>query len=60
MRFKKCTVPMKVFMQLGLNVADTLKYSSILINSHSEQSINTQCDRHDAVLIKAAIKKGAN
>ncbi len=51
---------MKVFMQLGLNVADTLKYSSILINSHSEQSINTQCDRHDAVLIKAAIKKGAN
>ncbi len=47
---------MKVFMQLDLNEADTLKYSSILINSHSEQSIYTQCDRHDAILIKAAIK----
>ncbi len=43
-------------MQLGLNEADTLKTSSILINSHSEQNINTQCDRHDAVLIKAVIK----
>jgi len=41
---------------LGLNEADALKSSSILIYSHSEQSICTQCDRHDAVLIKAVIK----
>jgi hypothetical protein len=52
-------------VKLGLNEADTLKSSSILIYSHSEKSIYTQCDRHDAVLIKAVIKirsklKGVN
>jgi len=40
-------------MQLCLNEADTLESSSILIYSHSEQSIYTQCDGHDAILIKA-------
>jgi len=36
------------FVQLGLNEADTVESSSILIYSHSEQSIYTQWDRHDA------------
>ncbi len=39
-------------MQLGLNEADTLKYSSILIYSHSGQSIYTRSGWQDAVLIK--------
>ncbi len=43
----------------NLNEADTLESSSILIYSRSEQSIYTWCDRHDAVLIKAAIKIGS-
>jgi hypothetical protein len=52
-------------VQLGFNKAGTLKSSSILIYSHSEQSICTQSDRHDAVFIKAVIKirsesKGVN
>jgi hypothetical protein len=47
-------------VQLGLNEADTLKFNSILIYSHSEPSIYTQSDRHDAVLIKAVIKIGSN
>jgi len=34
-------------------------FSSILIYSHSEQSIFTQSDRHDAVLIKPVIKIGS-
>ncbi len=50
---------------MGLNEANILKSSSILIYSHSEQSIHTQCDRHDGILIKAVIKmrsglKGVN
>jgi hypothetical protein len=43
-------------MQLGFNEAGTLKSSSILIYSCSEQSIYTWRDRHDAVLNKAGIK----
>ncbi len=39
-------------MQLGLNEADILKSSSILIYSRQEQSIYTQNERHNAVLIK--------
>jgi hypothetical protein len=39
-------------MQLCLNEADTLKCSSILIYSHREQSNNTHCDFHNAVLIE--------
>ena len=35
-------VIIKIFMQLGFNEADTLKSSSILIYSTSEQSIYTQ------------------
>ncbi len=52
-------------MQLGLNEVGALNSSSVLIYSHSEQSIYTQSDRHDAVFIKAVIKirsesKGVN
>jgi hypothetical protein len=52
-------------VKLGLNEADTLKSSSLLIYSHSENVIYTQCDRYHAVLIKAVIKissklKGVN
>jgi hypothetical protein len=48
-----------------LSEADTITSSSILIYSLTEHSIYTQCDRHDAVLIKAVIKirselKGVN
>jgi hypothetical protein len=39
-------------MQLGLNEADTLESSSILIYSHLTQSFYTQIKRHDAALIK--------
>ncbi len=46
-------------MQLGLSEADTLKSTSILIYSHSEQSIYKWCDRHNVVLIKAVIKIGS-
>ena len=47
------------------NCAVALNSSSILIYSHSEQSIYTQSGRHDAVFIKAVIKirsesKGVN
>ncbi len=44
------------FVQLGFNEADPLKSSSILIYSHSELSIYTQSEWHDAVLIKEVIK----
>ncbi len=37
---------------MGLNEADTVKSSSILIYSHSAQSIYTQSWWQDAVLIK--------
>jgi hypothetical protein len=50
-------------VKLGLNEADTLKSSSILIYSHSEKSIYTQCDRHDAVIMVIKIRsklKGVN
>jgi hypothetical protein len=39
---------------LGLNEADVLKSSSILIYSHQEQSIYAQSEWHDAMLIKRA------
>ncbi len=52
-------------MQLGLNEADTLKSTLILIYSRLAQSIYTHYNRQDAILIKAAIKmrselKGVN
>ncbi len=46
-------------MQLGLIVADTFESSSMLIYTHSEQSICTWWERHDAVLIKPVIKLGS-
>ncbi len=54
-----------IFGQFSLNEVATLKSSSILIYSYSEQSIYTQCVKHDAILIKAVIKikselKGVN
>ncbi len=49
-----------IFVQLVLNEADTLKFSLILIYLHAVQSIYTQGDRHDAVLIKMVIKLGSN
>jgi hypothetical protein len=39
------------FMQLGLNEADTLKSSSILIYSHQEQIVYTHSEWHDATAI---------
>ncbi len=47
-------------MQFGLNEADTLEPISILIYSHSEHSIYTWCDRHDAVLSKTVNKIGSS
>ncbi len=40
------------FVQLGLNEADTLESSSLLIYSHQEQSIYTQNEWHNAMVIK--------
>jgi hypothetical protein len=40
------------FIQLGLKEAGTFKSSSILIYSHQEQSIYTQNDWREAVVIK--------
>jgi hypothetical protein len=40
-------------MQLGLNEADTLESSSMLMYYWSEQSLYTQSDWHDAVVIKS-------
>ncbi len=40
------------FVQLGLNEADTLESTSILIYSHQKQSIYTQSEWHDAMVIK--------
>jgi hypothetical protein len=47
---------MRFFVQLGLNEADTLKSSSILIYYWSEQCLYTQNDWHDAVVNKCEIK----
>ncbi len=48
-------------MHLGLNEADMLKPSSLLIYSHSMQSINTQSRWHDATIIKEMkLKVGSN
>jgi hypothetical protein len=47
-------------LRLGLNEDDTLKSSSILIYSHSSQSIYIQGDRHVGVLIKGIIKLRSN
>jgi hypothetical protein len=44
------------FAQLGFNEADTLKSSSILIYYWPEQGVFTQCEWHDAVVIKSEIK----
>ncbi len=44
-------------VQMGLNEADTLKSSSTLIYSHSEQSLYSQRDWHDAMLIKGEIRR---
>ncbi len=46
-------------MQLDLNKADALKSSSILIYSHSEQSIYTKSYRDIAILVKPEIKIGS-
>jgi hypothetical protein len=43
--------------QLGLNEADTLKSSSILVYSSSEQRIYIRGVPHDAVVIESEIKK---
>jgi hypothetical protein len=43
----------KYFVQLGLNEADTLESTSILIYYPSEQSLYTQSDWHDAIVIKS-------
>ncbi len=48
-------------MQLGLNEADTLKSSSILLYSHLMQSVQTQSRWHDAALIQEMkLKVGSN
>jgi hypothetical protein len=47
-------------LRLGINEDDTLKSSSILIYSHSAQSIYIQGDRHVAFLIKTIIKLKSN
>ena len=44
---------------MGLNEADTLKSSSILIHSHSEQGIYTRGDQHGAEVIQSEIKRRA-
>jgi hypothetical protein len=44
-------------MQLGLNEADTLKSTSILIYSSLEQSFYTQHESPETVLIKNEIKR---
>ncbi len=44
-----------IFAHLGFNEADKLKSGSILIYSHLLQSIYTQGECHDAVLIKEMI-----
>ncbi len=41
-----------IFIQLGLNEADTLKSCSILIYYSAEQSTYTQNGWHEAALIK--------
>jgi hypothetical protein len=43
-------------MQLGLNEADTHKSSSILIYYWSEESLYTQSDWQDAMVIKGVIE----
>jgi hypothetical protein len=43
-------------MQLGLNEVDTLESSSILIYYQPEQSLFTQSDWHEAIVIKSDIK----
>jgi len=40
---------MLIFMHLGLNEADTFKFSSIQICWDTEQRIYTQMDKHDAM-----------
>ncbi len=47
----------KVFVELGLNEVDTLKYSSILIYSIKVQSIYTQNGWYQAISRKGEIKK---
>jgi hypothetical protein len=42
-----------IFVQMGLNEADTTKSSSILIYYQSEQGLYTQRGWHDAVVIKS-------
>ncbi len=48
----------KLLRNLGLNEADTLKSSSILIYSRSEHILYTKSDWDDAMLIKGENKYG--
>jgi hypothetical protein len=49
------SVYLKKIVQLGLNEADTLESTSILIYNLSEQSLYTQSDWPDAVVSKSEI-----